>query len=74
MSMQPRTPCTFSMHPLGRDGLGVFELTASVCTALALLVATPFADNTTCKWIYRFRANPGDAEGRRPAALPGLGT
>jgi len=27
-----------------------------------------------CEWIYRFSANPGSAEGRRPAASPGLGT
>src|SRR5262245_17583171 len=27
-----------------------------------------------CQWICRFAANPGDAEGRRPAAHPGLGT
>jgi hypothetical protein len=26
------------------------------------------------KWIYRIPAKPGNAEGRRPAAFPGLGT
>jgi hypothetical protein len=33
----------------------------------------PIGNLKNCKWIYRFRANPGDAEGRRPAAHPGLG-
>jgi hypothetical protein len=31
-------------------------------------------DGKNCDWIYRISANPGDAEGQRPAAHSGLGT
>ena len=47
--------------------------TGSACTRQSLVFATPFADANTCEWIYRIPANPGNAEGRRPAAHPGLG-
>src|SRR5208337_244882 len=72
--LKDRAYCTAETHALRRDSLGACAFTGSACTRQSLVFATPFADANTCDWIYRFPAKPGNAEGRRPAAHPGLGT
>ena len=60
------------MHP-GMIALEPATLPARRARDNPWFFATPFANTNTCNWIYRFPANPGNAEGRRPAAHPGLG-
>ena len=65
--------CTPKTHAPRHDSLGACDFAGTACTRQSLVFATPFANTNTCNWIYRFPANPGNAEGRRPAAHPGLG-
>ena len=68
-----RACCTPKTHAPRHDSLGACDFAGTACTRQSLVFATPFANTNTCNWIYRFPANPGNAEGRRPAAHPGLG-
>ncbi len=68
-----RACCTPKTHAPRHDSLGACDFAGTACTRQSLVFATPFANTNTCNWIYRFAANPGNAEGRRPAAHPGLG-
>ena len=60
------------IHP-GMIALELATLPARRARDNPWFFATPFANTNTCNWIYRLPANPGNAEGRRPAAHPGLG-
>ena len=68
-----RACCTPKTHASRHDSLGACDFAGTACTRQSLVFATPFANTNICNWIYRFPANPGNAEGRRPAAHPGLG-
>ena len=68
-----RACCTPKAHASRHDSLGACDFAGTACTRQSLVFAMPFANTNTCNWIYRFPANPGNAEGRRPAAHPGLG-